>query len=477
MAAPTINFGGLASGLDTNSMIQQLMALERRPQVKITQQQKLEEARQKALRDIDSKLEAMLTAAKALRDVGTWQEKQTITSSNEALVGVASNGTPPIGGHTVYVQQLARAHQVQSGAITGALGVTDTLEIQLGADPMISVDVVATDTLQTIADKINGSTGTGVYASVVSDKLVLSGRQTGVDYGITVSDAAGGGNLTATLGFTETVAAQDAEYWVNVDAASRNAGNMTTGSSNVVTDAIPGLTLTLKGATTTEVSLGVTSAVDNSDIVKKVEDFVAKYNEALDFVTAKLRERKVVGATTDADRAKGVLAGDSGLTMLLSKLRGAISDEVSGQASGFSFLSDLGVTTGASTGSSDLSQDSVKGKLVLDKTKLEEKLAASFTNVKSLLATNGATYAEDSVAYRFQDLIEPFTPTTGSLAARIESSADRVESLKDRFALLDVRLNAREAALRRQFTAMEQALQSAQQQGNWLSGQLSTLMF
>lgn len=475
MAAPTINFGGLASGLDTNSMILQLMALERRPQVKITQQQKLEEARQKALRDVDSKLEAMLTAAKALRDVGTWQEKQTITSSNESLVGVASNGTPPIGGHTVYVQQLARAHQVQSGTFASAPGVADTLTVQLGTETAISVDVTATDTLQTIADKINGSTGTGVYASVVSDRLVLSGRKTGTDYDITVGDA--GGGLAATLGFATTVASQDAEYWVNVDAASRNVGNMTTSSSNVITDALPGLTLTLKGITTNEVTVGVTSAVDNSDIVKKVEDFVAKYNEALDFVTSKLRERKVVGATTDAERAKGVLAGDSGLTILLSKLRAAVSDEVSGQPSGFSYLSELGITTGTSTGSSDLNQDSVKGKLVLDKTTLEEKIASSFASVKSLFATNGASYSTDGVGYRFQDLIEPFTKTDGSLAARIESSADLVESLKDRYSLLDVRLNAREATLRQQFTAMEQALQNAQQQGNWLSGQLSTLMY
>lgn len=475
MAAPTINFGGLASGLDTNTMIQQLMALERRPQVKITQQQKLEEARQKALREVDSKLETMLTAAKALRDIGTWLEKQTITSSNESLVGVASNGTPPIGGHTVFVQQLARAHQLQSGTFTSAPGVADTLSIKVGTDAAISVDVTATDTIQQIADKINATTGTGVYASVVSDKLVLSGRKSGDANDIVVTD--GGGGLAATLAFATTVAAQDAEYWVNVDAASRNAGNMSTSATNVVTDALPGLSLSLKGTTTEDVTVGVTSSVDNADIVKKVEDFVAKYNEALDFVTAKLRERKVVGATSDAERAKGVLAGDSGLTILLSKLRAAVSDEVGGQPSGFSYLSELGITTGASTGSSDLNQDSVKGKLVLDKTTLEEKLASSFASVKSLFATDGASYGTDGIGYRFQDLIEPFTKTDGSLAARIESSEDLVESLKDRYSLLDVRLTAREAALRQQFTAMEQALQNAQQQGNWLSGQLSTLMF
>jgi flagellar hook-associated protein 2 len=478
VATPTINFGGLASGLDTNTLIQQLMAIERQPQVKLTQKQKIEEARQKALRDVDAKLEALLSAAKALRDVGTWLEKQTVTSSNEALVGVTTNGTPPIGGHTIYVQQLARAHQVRSDTFAAAPGIQDKLTIQLGGEDPITIDVAATDTLQQIADKINSASGTGVYASVVSDRLVLSGRKTGADYAITVTDGdpGNGVDLAAALGFTTTVAPQDAEFWVNTPAASRDASNMLTSSSNVITDALPGLTLTLKGITSEDVAIGVTSAVDNADIVAKVEDFVTKYNEAVDLITEKLRERKVANATTDADRAKGVLAGDVGLTILLSRLRGAIADTVSGQPSGFESLAELGITTGETTGSSDLNQDAVRGKLVFDTTVFEEKLAASFANVQNLLRANGGTYDTNGVGYRFQELIEPFTKSDGTIAATIESSARTVESLKDRYAALEVRLAAREAALRRQFTAMEQALQNAQQQGAWLTGQLARLL-
>jgi flagellar capping protein FliD len=66
VSTPTINFGGLASGVNWNEMVTQLMAIERNPQVRIQQQQRIEEARQSALRDVKTRLANLQTAVTGL---------------------------------------------------------------------------------------------------------------------------------------------------------------------------------------------------------------------------------------------------------------------------------------------------------------------------------------------------------------------------------------------------------------------------
>ena len=62
--------GGLASGLDTNTIVDQLMSIERQPQVRIAQQKTIETARQQALKDINTRLVNLDNAIAGLRDVG-----------------------------------------------------------------------------------------------------------------------------------------------------------------------------------------------------------------------------------------------------------------------------------------------------------------------------------------------------------------------------------------------------------------------
>ena len=83
-AAPLFNIGGIASGLDTNTIIGQLLAIERQPEVRALQQQHVEEARQNALRDVNTRLTNLQTAIAGLRDVSTWGDVQSVTSSDAA---------------------------------------------------------------------------------------------------------------------------------------------------------------------------------------------------------------------------------------------------------------------------------------------------------------------------------------------------------------------------------------------------------
>src|SRR6478752_3454769 len=131
-AAPLFNIGGIASGLDTNTIIGQLLAIERQPEVRALQQQHVEEARQNALRDVNTRLTNLQTAIAGLRDVSTWGDVQSVTSSDAANVGVVRTGGAAPGGYQVQVTQLARAHQVTSAALASAAD-DDELHIAVGS--------------------------------------------------------------------------------------------------------------------------------------------------------------------------------------------------------------------------------------------------------------------------------------------------------------------------------------------------------
>ena len=182
--------GGLASGLDTNTIVDQLMSIERQPQVRIAQQKTIETARQQALRDINTRLVNLDSAIAGLRDVGTWGDVQSIDSSDSTRVSAVRTGGAAAGGYSIGVTRLARAQQMLQGTAASAASADSTLTIQVGSGTAVDVSLTAGDSLQTVADKINGSSGMGVYASVVNSKLVLSGRTTGAANTISVTGSA-----------------------------------------------------------------------------------------------------------------------------------------------------------------------------------------------------------------------------------------------------------------------------------------------
>ena len=465
-AAPLFNIGGIASGLDTNTIIGQLLAIERQPEVRALQQQHVEEARQNALRDVNTRLTNLQTAIAGLRDVSTWGDVQSVTSSDAANVGAVRTGGAAPGGYQVQVTQLARAHQVTQSTALASAGSDDTLHIKVGSGTAVDVAVKSGDSLDTIAGKINGTSGIQVYASVVSGKLVLSGKVTGEANTISVTANSG---LDTDLGFTESLAARDAKYTVD-------GGAVQSSSSNIVTTAIPGVTLTFKGVMANAASVVVGSPGPNTDVVQsKIQAFVDQYNSTVDFISAKLKEQKVVNPTTDDDRAKGVLNADPGLSGILSQLRQAIGNTFSGAQPDLNQLSLVGLSTGKTVGSGTINQDSIEGLLTLDSDKLSDMLTNRFSDVKKLFTNITGTYASEGLAQRLDDLISPQVRTGGILATRIAGEQTTIDDLKQRQSDIETRVALRETQLRNQFTAMETALSQSQSLQSQLAGQFAAL--
>jgi flagellar hook-associated protein 2 len=373
---------GLISGIDTAGLIDKLMALEKQPLTKAQQKKTDLETKQTAWRDVNTRLYNLQSKMKTLQSSTTFMGRKANVSDDDYFTATATTGAA-ITSYRVEVIGLAKAHSVSSkdiASISTSLGYTGTFQIN-GKD----VGVVSTDTLSSIADKINTTADIGVTASVVKKAdnqyvMTLTSKKTGETNAIHAGDTnnpadATKTNILQTLGiigtdgsFSTTIqSAQNAEISVNGLAIERD--------SNTINDAIAGVTLNLKkdgGGSTMDVT------ADYDSIVKAAKDFVDQYNSTMSFITEKLSYNKTT-------KTKGDLYGESSLLYLQSSLRSYISKNVSDVPAAVNTMAMVGISSGAFNQSLDATK---AGTLELDETKFRKALNEHYDDVAKLF---GAT--------------------------------------------------------------------------------------
>jgi flagellar hook-associated protein 2 len=451
-----IQLSGLASGLDTQSIISQLMAVERQPRTRIEMRQASEQARRDGLNEIATQLRSLNDAASALKSIGTWADTQTVSSSDTTKVDVTRTGGAGPGGYDVAVSRLASSTQRTYGYTPPASDTTLTFTVKdaQGNDVPTSIPIAAGTSIDDAVSAINTTAGAPVYAVNVNGKMVLASRGTGENNRFTVADSVGG-----TLAQESERLGQNALVTIDGEAVDPPP------QSNVVANAIPGVQFTLKGTTTsTTVTVGAPGP-DASALKDKLQAFVDAYNKVTANIKARTEEKPVANASTAADARKGALYGDAGLQSVLRQLRQGISDIVPGNASSMDQLAELGISTGAASGS--INADAVAGKLTFDTTKLTDALATDPLAVRKLL---GGISGTDGIAQRFTGILDPVASTTGTLAQRISSEDSSLSRIASDLTDFDERMTNKEAALQKQWTALETALQQAQSRASNISG-------
>jgi flagellar hook-associated protein 2 len=442
-----LGMSGIASGVDTAAIVEQLVALERQGQTRLQLRKGSITAQQTTLRDLKTKIDAVKSAAADLRSPTTWSETQTVESSDAARVAVTRTGGAPIGGYTVKVTQLASsAQKTYTWTETGS---ASTLDFGGGK----TLDIAANAKIADVASAINGRSDLPVYAAVVGgNKLVLSSRATGstADFAVT------GAQLSAA---TNVIAGRDALYELNGQPAPPSA-------TNVVADAIPGVTLTFKGTTAEAASVVVGApAVDKQSVKDKVKAFVDAYNALVTATRAKTGEKSVADPATQTDYNKGAFFGDSGLNAMLSKLRSAVGhDYDEGAETGLDSLRDIGISTGKAGA---VSAEAKAGLLQIDDAALTAALESDTQAVRNLFSGTTTPFARDMETLA-DDLSEV-------LDGRIESGDRQSKRISDQMTRVETRLEAKEKRLKAQFAAMETALNASNTQMAWLQGQLAGL--
>jgi flagellar hook-associated protein 2 len=462
-----LSLPGLASGVDTASIVEQLMALERQSVTKIGYRKAAVGGQQDALKEVASKLAAFKDAALALSADSTWAQKQTVESSDPARVAVSMLAGAGIGGQSIHVDRLASSAQRRfafgagSFDAQGKTTVATTLSLAYtDGTSNVSIDIAAGATKQQIADAINARTSGPAVAAVVNgpegERLVVSARKTGEKSEFTMTSSS-------------AVLAEDPDF-VRTDPLDLRAKfRVGTGSaqywdSNVVEHAIPGVRLTFKGVTSTPATVTVSeNTLDRDGIKSKVKAFVDAYNGLVTTTRGKLTEQAARNPTSEFQAARGQLFGDSSLTAMLSSLRQDMAEVVNDV--GIKDLGDIGIAIPKAT-AAGATADAKAGKLVLDETKLTAALDSDFTAVKSFLGT---------FSKEVEDFVKKQTGGSGIIDERLKTGDRQSKRIQDQIDRVNERLEAREKRLKAQFAAMETALQNSQTQGAWLSGQLAGL--
>jgi flagellar hook-associated protein 2 len=298
-----------------------------------------------------------------------------------------------------------------------------------------------------------------------NSRLVLTSNTAGSTGNFSASGA-GLSSYASTQGADSTFTNLNAQFYVNGGTTPQYS------TSNVVSNAIPGLQLTLKAVSKDPVTITVSSPAPDTDAIKqKVHDFVDSYNALMSDLNSRLTEKPVIPRSTDSDYLKGLFFGDSLLSNIQDRLRNTVTSPIGSNPS-LNLLSQIGISTGATTGSGTLNQDAVSGKLVIDDDKLEAVLANDPKSVQTLL---GGTLGSSGFAQLIDNALDPEVQAGGDFDTLISQANSQVSDYAGQISDWDQRLSDQQDRLKRQFAAMESALSKSQTTQSWLSSQLAGL--
>lgn len=454
-----INASGLGSGLDVNSIVSQLMAVERQPLTVLASKEASFQAKLSAYGTLKGALSSLQTAVQALKSPGTFTGKSATVSDSTVLSATATSSAAN-GTHSISVTQLAKFHSVRSNtnyAATTDTFHTGTLSIKIGSGTPVDIAIDGTNnTLGGIRDAIN-TARTGVTASIINDgttnRLVLASKTTGSAGAITVAvtDAGSGGThaLTglASASLVTVQAADDANLTINGLSISR--------SSNTISDAIEGVTLKLvKGTLASPGTATVAVAQNTSTVTAAVGAFVKAYNEVISGI-------KTMTAYDAANKKASVLTGDSTARSIQSQLSNLVQSGVGGIEGGIARLSDIGIT---------VQKD---GTLATDSNKLAAAHVAPDKDIAALFTQT--TSGNEGIAVRLGTLVDNLVGVTGPIASRTDGIKASIKDLGKRSEALNFRLAAVEKRYRAQFTALDTLVASMNQTSNYLTQQLANL--
>ena len=525
-----LSIGGIASGLDTEQIVRDLMRIERMKSDRLFQQRQVMNWQKDQFREI-------INSVRRFRDdyfniarpetnlMSLTTMKKMSASCSDPVVSVTAGATALSGESTFQVlQSAAAARAVISGVSQDSeegarLNVSDTMETvssklsgefhfnEEGLFTLIINDAeltVARDT--TLSSFINmvssSSANVQAHYSTFSDTFTFVAKNTGEGF-ITTDD---GGNFFSALGMAPAEgkigdAGRDAHFEINGFAGSRSENSFT----------IDGITYTINGRVDepTEV-MTVTTAVDPEAVYQVIEKFVEDYNALLDLVNGRITQERFRGFPPLTDEQKkemsdrdielweekaqsGLLRGDPSLEAMLREMRRALYDMV-----GDFHLSQIGIETSRNYLDQGKLVPKEGGRVLLDAITANPDMVADLFARRSDIAYSPdltaeqreQRYRESGLAHRLSDILNKNIRTArdrnghkGILLEKAGIQGDvsefhnfidrQIAEVNRRIDRMNEILDRKEAQYYRQFTAMEKALQQMYVQSDWLTMQLN----
>ena len=467
-----ISSPGIGSGLDINGIVSQLVAVERKPLESLKKAASSIQTRISAYGQVQSLLSAVQDAAAKLGNPATWQSTSA-TSGNTSAVTASATGTGVAGRYELSVNALAQAQKLRSqrfasadstpgeGTLTLSVGQNVNGSFVADTNGGASITVLATDSLQTLAGKINAA-GIGFSATVVTGTLagdptsgaylVLQANQPGSTRQLQIG-ASGTGleglqfppSGMPVAGFTQMQAGTDSEVTIN--------GITVRSSGNSVTGAVPGVTLDLLQTTGNPVTITVAS--DTASQRKALDDFVKAYNALNSYLVQQTRY-------DEGTKVAGTLQGDSGALAIRGQLRSALR-ETNTASTTLQDLRAAGFSIGAD------------GSLSLKESEASAALARPDELRKLFANSDASDPGKQGLGRRMSDLVRRFTGESGLLTGRTESLRSRLKRNETDQDKLEDRVEQTRLRLLRQYQALDTKMSQLSGLGSYVSQQMQAL--
>nr|WP_320048868.1 flagellar filament capping protein FliD [uncultured Desulfuromonas sp.] len=424
----TITFSGLATGLDTDSIIESLMEIERAPIDALEEDIEYLEAQNETFESFDTILSELYSAIGALDSVSEFNSLSASTSSDSYVKATASSYTKA-GTYQVEVVSLAQQQKdVSEEGFASSSEENLSGTITIGDTTLTYEDA----SLSSLVDVINDA-DLGVSASIVDD-----GTEDGLRLVLTADDA-------------ETTPEIYAEGSITIDTATNGHtqdGSMAHvvvdgldiySSTNTITSAIYGVTLDLVGVNDSGETTYVQVAADTSSIEENVSSFVTAYNEMINFI-----DEIGEADSTTAGEFRGVER----------KMQNLVATMVGGD-SVYNSLAALGFET-----------DYLTGEISYDSTTLNDALANNLSDLQALFVGDDDT---PGIAVQISNYLDELTDSSdGFVATKVENNEDKIDGMEDQIETYEARLEKREETLTAQFTALETLVSELNSQADYL---------
>lgn len=429
-----ISFSGLATGLDTGSIVSQLVELKRFPIYRLQNRRTGFQDQIKALSQFKTKLLALQTAAQKMDTASEFSALKSSTTDDELMtVKTGKNAAP--GSYVINVTQLATAQKdsTQGYDDKGDSIGSGTISFTVDGETT-DIDLVGFTSLEGLATIINNDVS-GVTASIVYD-----GSETGGYYLVTSGEDAGSSSAFTidTSGLTGGVTPIFTTNQTATDALLEVDGIAIVADSNRPDDVILGLTLNfLKVGTTT-----VTVERDNDAVADTVKALVDAYNDVTSFVSEHLKP-------------EGTLHNNPSLRTIANRIDRIFTGQLENGLGDLSLLSQVGITRGEGRA------------MKFDKADFDEAMLDDFAGVRDLFiereGNEGKSALLDKAIEQMTDSIDGlFKSSTEALENKIKN-ADRGIERYERS------IESYQLTLTRRFTAMENMVARLNAQGSYLS--------
>ncbi|MEF3330883.1 flagellar hook-associated protein 2 [Oceanobacillus oncorhynchi] len=500
-----MRIGGLASGIDTESMIKDLMNAERIPLDKMHQDRTKLEWKRDAFRDVNKLLGNFDQNMILNMKLSETFNKKIISSTQEDAVRATGNAGANSGTYRINVEQLATsainvgAKEVQfdTEKTLSEQGITGSITFKTyGKDSSYGDNGVKEhkyeirdgDKLSDVVKRINDDVDSPVRMTYDenSNKVIIEATRTGVynPNGKEIEFDDSEGSFFSQLGLSQDPVEVEDGVMRGGEQGAQNAKFTYNGAYEVETQdnhyQLNGVTFQFLNKTEGEATLNVTNDIDHT--VEKITEFVEAYNEIVEKINESQREQvfRDFPPLTDEQKSdmsereielweekakSGMLRGESFLSSGLTNMRQSWYGTVKNDGA-FTSLTEIGIET-----SSDYMDG---GKLVINEADLRDALAADPESVQRLFS-NSSEGEGRGLINCLEDAVED---TIGQINQRAGTATSvsldgyalgkRMEEINSRIENFERRLEKVESRYWRQFSEMERAISMMNQQSDML---------